>query len=78
MKLDLTDLRTERRWRATTGMDQGRFEQLLTLFSQGYYQKYGQTVSQRQGELDVTASLQSEQELLLFTLFRLKSPIGNQ
>jgi len=65
MKLDLTDLRTERRWRATTGMDQCRFEQLLALFSQSDYEKYGQTVSQRQGELEMTASLQSEQELLL-------------
>jgi hypothetical protein len=76
MKLSVSDLRTERRWRATIGMDQPRFEQLLALFSQSYYEKYGQTVSQRQGELEVTASLQSEQELLLFTLFSLKSGLS--
>lgn len=76
MKLSLSDLRTDRRWRATTGMDQRRFEQLLELFSKRYHERYGQTVSERQGVLEVTASLPSEQALLLFTLFSLKSGLN--
>ncbi len=76
MKLSISDLRTDRRWRATTGLDQSRFEQLLVLFSQSYYERYGQTVSERQAGLEVAASLRSEEALLLFTLFSLKSGLS--
>ena len=76
MKLRISDLRTDRRWRATTGLDQSRFETLLVLFSETYYEKYGQTVAERQSEIEVSASLISEEELLLFTLFSLKSGLS--
>lgn len=73
MKLHIADLRTERQWRATTGTDQGRFEQLLLLFTASYLTLFGHSVAQRQANLEVTPSLQSEQELLFFTLFSLKA-----
>ena len=76
MKLRISDLRTDRRWRAATGLDQSRFEGLLVLFSDSYHEKYGQTVAERQSEIEVTASLKSEEELLLFTLFSLKSGLS--
>ena len=62
MKLRISDLRTDRRWRAATGLDQSRFETLLVLFSEAYYEKYGQTVAERQSEIEVSASLSSEEE----------------
>lgn len=73
MKLKITDLKTERQWRAATGVDAARFEQLLVLFSASYHKRYGQSVSQRQADLEVSAHLSSEEELLLFTLFSLKA-----
>jgi hypothetical protein len=73
MKLQIADLKTERRWRAATGFDQARFEKLLVLFTGGYLSLYGHPVAARQAELEVTPSLTSEAELLLFTLFSLKS-----
>ena len=73
MKLQIADLKTERQWRAATGFDQARFEKLLVLFTGGYFSLYGQSVAARQAELEVTPSLTSEAELLLFTLFSLKS-----
>ena len=73
MKLQLADLKTERQWRAATGFDQARFEKLLVLFTGGYFSLYGKTVAARQAELEVTPSLTAEAELLLFTLFSLKS-----
>jgi hypothetical protein len=73
MKLQLADLKTERQWRAATGFDQARFEKLLVLFTGGYVSLYGQSVAARQTELEVTPSLPSEADLLLFTLFSLKS-----
>lgn len=73
MKLQIADLKTERQWRAATGFDQVRFEKLLVLFTGGYLSLYGKTVAARQAELEVTPSLTSEAELLLLTLFSLKS-----
>jgi hypothetical protein len=46
---------------------------LLVLFSASYLNLYGESVANRQAELEVTPSLTSEEELLFFTLFSLKS-----
>lgn len=73
MKLKISDLKTERQWRAATGFDQTRFEKLLGLFSASYLGLYGQAVADRQAEIEVTPSLTSEEELLFFTLFSLKA-----
>jgi hypothetical protein len=73
MKLQISDLTTERQWRAAIGADQARFVKLLTLFTVSYRDLFGHSVAQRQAELEVTPSLQSEQELLFFTLFSLKA-----
>jgi len=43
------------------------------VFTASYGDLFGHSVGQRQAELAVTPSLQSEQELLFFTLFRLKA-----
>jgi hypothetical protein len=73
MKLQKSDLKTERQWRAATGFDQVRFEKLLELFTKGYLNLFGRSVAARQSELEVTPHLTSEEELLFFTLFSLKS-----
>lgn len=73
MKLQISDLTTERQWRAAIGTDQARFAKLVGLFTVSYRELFGHSVAQRQADLAVTPSLQSEQELLLFTLFSLKA-----
>jgi hypothetical protein len=73
MKLQISDLKTTRQWRAATGLDKARFAQLLVLFTAGYLELFGQSVAARQTGLAVTPSLPSEEELLYFTLFSLKS-----
>ena len=73
MKLQLSDLKTERQWRAATGYDQVRFEKLLVQFTASYLNLYGCPVAARQAGLEITPSLSSERELLYFTLFSLKS-----
>ena len=73
MKLQLSDLKTERQWRAATGLDERRFHQILGLFKRAYQSLYGQTVAERHALIEVTPSLTSEAELLYFTLFSLKS-----
>ena len=73
MKLHKSDLKTERQWRAATGLDQARFEQLLELFTKSYFNLFGRSVVDRQSGLEIMPHLTSEEELLLFTLFSLKS-----
>lgn len=73
MKPKISDLKTERQWRAATGLAQARFEKLLVLFTASYLSLYGKSVAERQADLEVTPSLASEEELLFFTLLSLKS-----
>lgn len=73
MKLPIADLTTERQWCAATGFTLVQFEKLLPLFTQSYLERDGQPVAQRQADLAITPGLQSETELLFFTLFSLKA-----
>lgn len=73
MKLQIADLTTDRQWCAATGFTSVQFEKLLVLFTQSYFELYGQTVAARQADIEVTPTLTSEQELLFFTLFSLKA-----
>jgi len=73
MKIQLSDLTTERKWRAATGFDKQRFEKLLKLFKEFYVKIYGKPVQERQVQTEIAYCLNSEEELLFFTLFSLKS-----
>jgi hypothetical protein len=73
MKLPIAALTSERQWRAVSGGDPARFEKLLVLCTTSYGELFGPAVADRQAELEVTPSLQSEHELWFFTLFSLKA-----
>ena len=73
MRFNASDLKTERQWRAANGYDKPRFEKLLQFFIESYFALFGKTVAERQEGIEVTPSLPSEEALLLFTLFSLKT-----
>jgi hypothetical protein len=73
MKLSITDLRTDRQWRSATGLDKKRFRILLSFFESSYQKMFGQTLRERQSECPDQPHLNSYEDLLLFTLFSLKS-----
>ncbi|HJW29321.1 MAG TPA: hypothetical protein VJ508_08700 [Saprospiraceae bacterium] len=73
MKIQLSELTTERKWRAATGFDKQRFEKLMELFKEYYVKIYGKPVRERQVQTDIDYCLTSEEELLFFTLCSLKS-----
>lgn len=73
MKLSTTDLKTDRQWRSATGMDKRRFHLLLSFFEKAYQENFGQTLRERQSECPDQPHLNSYEDLLLFTLFSLKS-----
>lgn len=76
MKLAITDLRTDRHWRSATGLDQQRFTKLLALLPTAYEQVYQQSIHQRQQECPYEPALSTYEEVLLFTLFSLKSGLS--
>ncbi len=72
MKLQISDLNSDREWSAATGRTKTQFEKLLLLFTASYLELYEQSVAKRQAEIEMTPCLSSEEELLFFTLFSLK------
>lgn len=72
MKIGIKELRNKRQWRAATGLEENQFKKLLKLYKVSYEKKYGASVAARQAEIEVIPCLQSEEELLFFTLFSLK------
>ena len=73
MKLIIADLKDDRQWAAVTGLSKVRFEKLLPLFRSSYLELYGKSVAERQAALDIPPNLPSEEALLFFTLFSLKT-----
>lgn len=73
MKLILADLKNDRQWAAVTGCQKTQFEKLLPWFQASYLELYGKSVAERQAALDIPPALPSEEALLFFTLFSLKT-----
>jgi hypothetical protein len=45
MMPQISDVKTERQWRAATGFNQARFEKLLVLFTASYLNLYGKSAA---------------------------------
>ena len=73
MNISTTSLTTERRWRSATGYDEKRFRKLLSIFEGAYYEKFGKTLLERKADGPKESVIKSAEDLLLFTLFSLKS-----
>lgn len=73
MKFGLEDLRTDRQCRAAIGMDKKRFLKLLPVFKSSYLEAYGMGLKERQTNNGIGYCINSEEELLLYTLFSLKA-----
>ena len=76
MKLSTIDLHTDRHWRSATGLDQKRFDKLLALLPAAYLQIYGKSIQERHRDYPHEPTLNTYEDLLLFTLFSLKSGLS--
>ena len=75
MKISIKDLKTDRQWRSATGLDKNRFERLIPLVEKAYVGKYKRSLPERKADALKAASINSIEELLLFTLFSLKADL---
>lgn len=50
MKLNVSDLTTDRLWRSNTGLSKEKFYDLLVEFSKSYQEIYGKSMAERQAK----------------------------
>jgi hypothetical protein len=74
MNLKIESLTTDRKWRASTGLSEEKFNKLLILFTLSHKELFGKSLIERNAESGSNKALiETEKELLFFTLFSLKS-----
>lgn len=73
MKLSIDDLTTERQWRSATGYTKEKFLKLLAAFEPIYIERMGEPIEVIKAKSPGSSSINSCEELLLFTLFSLKA-----
>lgn len=73
MRINISDLKTERQWRSSTGYDEGRFRELLKLFEAAYLKINGRSIEKVKSEGPMESKVKTYEDLLFFTLFSLKS-----
>ena len=73
MALKYQDIRSERQWKASTGLNETQFLSLAKSFGQAYQHLFGVTMSERQNNSTSEATFQTNEDLLFFTLYSLKS-----
>ncbi len=76
MGLKYTSLRNERQWKATTGLSQAKFLELVHAFGEAYEGVFGCSIQERQANSSQEAIFRSYEDLLFFVLFSLKSGLG--
>ena len=64
MKLDISNLSTERQWRSATGLTEQKFKILLNFFQASYESIYGKTIQERTSESPNNPTMTSYSELL--------------
>lgn len=75
MNFSTKNLKTERQWRSSTGMNKPRFDKLLTAFQAAYERHFGQTLSERQANNPQECVVTTYEELLFFTLFSFRADL---
>ena len=76
MKISISSLKTTRQWRAATGLDKERFSSLLPPFQESYLKLFGHPLEKRLVDSGIDYCIHNEEDLLLFTLFSLKSGLS--
>lgn len=76
MGIQYKNLKSERQWKATTGVSEKQFMALVPHFASAYVTVYGRRMEERQADSLTQAKLKSPDELLFFLLFSLKTGLS--
>ncbi len=73
MSVSYKNIKSNRQWRATTGLSEPKFHQLAHHFGKAYESIFGMDIVQRQRNSTSDARFRTYEDLLFFVLFSLKS-----
>lgn len=76
MSVSYQDVRSERQWKATTGLSQEEFCLLCASFARAYELQHSVSLPQSQANLHQHFVLNSYEEALYFVLFQLKNDLS--
>ena len=73
MAISYKEIRTERQWKASTGLSETQFNKLVQLFEEAYIELFDETLEERQSGSPSESTFKSYSELLFFGLYSVKS-----
>ena len=73
MAISHQDIRSDRQWRSSTGLNAAQFSKLSELFGEAYEEMFGESLTDRQNTSTASSRFQSYEELLFFGLYSIKS-----
>lgn len=73
MAISYQEIRTQRQWRASTGLSEEQFIKLVPLFEKAYKELFGEDIEARQSHSTEQPTFTSYSELLFFGLYSIKS-----
>ena len=76
MAINRKELRNERQWRATLGVNKKEFEKLSKLTGEAYEDIHGISLSEQIAEYSEDVFFKSYKDIVFFTLFSLKNDLG--
>lgn len=73
MSLSYKAIKSDRQWRASTGLPKVHFMELSELFEEAYESFFGESIQDRQSNPEINTVFDSYKELLFYGLYSLKS-----
>lgn len=73
MAISYQEIRTQRQWRASTGLDENQFHKLVPLFGKAYENLFGENIETRHSNSTEQPTFTNYSELLFFGLYSIKS-----
>lgn len=73
MAVSYKDIRTERQWRAATGLTEEQFFNLVPLFKSSYEYLFDESIEERQNNSTIESAFKTYADLLFFGLYSFKS-----
>ncbi|MEL6929216.1 MAG: hypothetical protein AAFO95_11320 [Cyanobacteria bacterium J06600_6] len=76
MAINYKDIRSQRQWKASTGLSQIQFEQLVSLFSETYKEIFDERFDERDENSTNQSAFKTYEDLLFYGLYSFKSGLS--
>ena len=73
MAISYQDIRNDRQWKASTGLNESQFFSLVKLFGEAYGALFGHSMQERQSNSSANSTFTTYESLLFFTLYSINS-----